>query len=126
MGPIVIALAVEGGDARRWEARRMMIHGRVGHDDILILRISERRGGCTHVVHGPSLNTKEPRIPTVPGRTSGNKRPGIQLRAPSAKRRDASHEGRAASHSGPRVRWAFLCMNDSVERIDTLSRVATF
>ena len=45
--------------------------------------------GCTQYVHGRSGMTIDPRIPTIPGRsTSRFHRPGRHLLAPSAKRRE--------------------------------------
>ena len=52
---------------------------------------------CTHVMHGRSRMTKDPRTPTMPGRsTSGLHRPGRHFPAPSAKR----HEVLGESHDG--------------------------
>ena len=54
-------------------------------------------GGVLIIMHGRSRMTIDPRIPTMPGRsTSGFRRPGRHLLAPSAKRREVfgeSHEG---------------------------------
>ena len=48
--------------------------------------------GCTQFVHGRSRMTLDPRIPTMPGRsTSGFHQPGALL-APSAKRQGRGYE----------------------------------
>ena len=66
-------------------------------------------GGCTQFVHGHSRMTIDPRIPTMPGRsTSGFHQPGRHcLHQASTKRREVfgeSHEGWAASFQEPLVR----------------------
>ena len=71
--------------------------------------------GCTHVMHGGSRMTTDPRIPTMPERkTSGFHRPGRHClhQARSAVR---SHEVRAATYREPLLRRTFLHMDDSVE-----------
>ena len=55
------------------------------------------REGCTHVMHGRSRMTIDPRTPTMPGRSTSGFSPTKQtLPAPTAKRREVlgeSHEG---------------------------------
>ena len=56
-----------GGGSRARGGCAHFMHGR-----------SRGRGGCTQFVHGRSRMTIDPRIPTMPGRsTSGFHRPGV-------------------------------------------------
>ena len=67
-----------------WHSQRCIRHGclnRPADQSFVCTRGGE---GCTHVVHGRSLMTIDPRIPTMPGRsTSGFDRPGIARTKPS-------------------------------------------
>ena len=99
-------------------------------EDKIIHPLPGRGGGHTHVIHGRSRMTIDPRIPTMPGRnTSGFPSPERHcMHAPSVKRREVpgeSYEGRAASYYEPIVRRAFSHKDDSVEWIDLCSGVAT-
>ena len=83
--------------------QKAKVHCRnVTHDEQLASQVRLVCGGCTHIMHGDSRMTIDPRILTMPGRsTSGYHRPGRHLIAASAKRCEVfgeSHEGWAASY----------------------------
>ena len=79
------------------------------------------RGWCTHVMHGRSRVTIDPRVPIMPGRsTSGFHRPGRHClhQARSRQVLGESHEGRAASFQEPLLRQTFFHVDGSVQQIE--------
>ena len=62
---------------------------------IMYIRIPLWGGGGTQFLHGRSHMTMDPRVPTVPGRsTSGFHQSGRHFLAPTAKRREVFGESR--------------------------------